>query len=130
LLISNQSSTEIADFSSDDELSKEINCCLLFHVYYMRVAKLLLSIVELQKPAQLESESLSCDMYEALNNVRIISRASHRNTDKRRVNQINENSKLKSEIYRDAKTLCTEERKALDLIKSRLASRTRVSVEG
>ncbi len=39
-------------------------------------------------------------MYEALNNVRIMSRASHRNTDKRRVNQINENSKLKSEIYK------------------------------
>ncbi len=38
-------------------------------------------------------------MYEALNNVRIMSRASHRNTDKRRVNQVNENSKLKSEIY-------------------------------
>ncbi len=31
--------------------------------------------------------------------VRIMSRASHRNTDKRRVNQVNENSKLKSEIY-------------------------------
>jgi len=76
-----------------------------------------------------ESESLSCDMYEALNNVRIMSRASHRNTDKRRVNQVNENSKLKSEIYQDAKTICTEERKALDSIKSRLASRTRVSIE-
>ncbi len=38
-------------------------------------------------------------MYEALNNVRIMSRASHRNTDKRRVNQVNENSKLKSKIY-------------------------------
>jgi len=49
-------------------------------------------------------------MYEALNNVRIMSRASHRNTGKRRVNQINENSKLKSEIYLDAKTICTEER--------------------
>ncbi len=28
-----------------------------------------------------------------------MSRASHKDTDKRRVNQINENSKLKSEIY-------------------------------
>jgi len=83
LLILNQSSTEIADFSSDDEFSKEINCYLLFHVYYMRVAKLLLSIVKLQKSTQLESESLSCDIYEALNNVRIMFRASHRNTDKR-----------------------------------------------
>jgi len=122
-------STEIAGFSSDDKLSKEINCCLLFHVYYMHVAELLLSIVELQKSTQLESESLSCDMYEALNNVRIMSRASHRNTDKRRVNQVNENSKLKSKIYRDAKTICIEERRALDSIKSRLASRTCVSVE-
>jgi len=129
LLISNQSSTEIADFSSDDEFSKEINRCFLFHIYYIRVAKLLLSIIELQKLTQLESESLSCDMYEALNNVKIMSRASHRNTDKRRVNQINENSKLKSKIYRDAKTICTEERKALDLIKSRLTSRTCVSVK-
>jgi len=129
LLISNQSSTEIADFSSDDEFSKEINRCFLFHIYYIRVAKLLLSIIELQKSTQLESESLSCDMYEALNNVKIMSRASHRNTDKRRVNQINENSKLKSKIYRDAKTICTEERKALDLIKSRLTSRTCVSVK-
>ena len=68
-------------------------------------------------------------MYEALNNVKIMSRASHRNTDKRRVNQINENSQLKSEIYQDAKTICTEERKALDLIKSRLTSRTCVSVK-
>ncbi len=76
----------------------------------MHVAKLLLSIVKLQKSTQLESESLSCDMYEALNNVRIMSRASHRNTGKRRINQVNENSKLKSEIYLDAKTICTEER--------------------
>ena len=45
------------------------------------VAELLLSI-----STKLESESLSCDMYEALNNVRIMFRASHRNTDKRRVN--------------------------------------------
>ncbi len=65
----------------------------------------------------------------ALNNVRIMSKVSHRNTDKRRVNQINENSKLKSEIYLDAKTICTEERKALDQIESRLALRTCVSVE-
>ncbi len=49
-------------------------------------------------------------MYEALNNVRIMPRASHKNTGKRRVNQVNENSKLKSEIYLDAKTICTEER--------------------
>ncbi len=49
-------------------------------------------------------------MYEALNNVRIMPRASHRDTGKRRVNQVNENSKLKSEIYLDAKTICTEER--------------------
>ncbi len=98
--------TKLVQFN--DKLNKEINCC--FHIYYMSVAKLLLSIVKLQKSTQLESESLSCDMYEALNNVRIMSRASHRNTDKRRVNQVNENSKLKSEIYLDAKTICTEER--------------------
>ncbi len=42
--------------------------------------------------------------------VRIMFKASHRNTGKRRVNQVNENSKLKSEIYLDAKTICTEER--------------------
>jgi len=48
----------------------------------MHVAKLLLLIIELQKSTQLESESLSCDMYEALNNVRIMFRASHKNTDK------------------------------------------------
>jgi len=65
-----------------------------------------------------------------IKSVRIMSRASHRNTGKRRVNQVNENSKLKSEIYLDAKTICTEERKALDLIEFRLASRTHVSVEG
>ncbi len=58
-----------------------------------------------------------------------MSRTSHRNTGKRRVNQVNENSKLKSEIYLDAKTICTEERKALDLIEFRLTSRTHVSVE-
>ena len=90
-----------------------------------RVAELLLSI-----STKLESEPLSCNMYEALNNVRIMSRASHRNTGKRKVNQVNENSKLKSEIYRDTKTICTEERKALGSIESRLASRTCVSVEG
>ncbi len=59
-------------------------------------------------------------------------KASHRNTDKQRVNQINkinENSKLKSEIYQDVKIICTEERKALNLIKSRLTSRTCVSIE-
>ena len=49
-------------------------------------------------------------MYEALNNVRIMPRASHRDTGKRRVNQVNENSKLKSEVYLDVKTICTEER--------------------
>ena len=38
-------------------------------------------------------------MYKALNNVRIMPKASHRDTGKRRVNQVNENSKLKSEIY-------------------------------
>ncbi len=38
-------------------------------------------------------------MYKALNIVRIMFKASHKNTDKRRVNQVNENSKLKSEIY-------------------------------
>ena len=95
----------------------------------MHVAKLLLLIIELQKSTQLESESLSCDMYEALNNVRIMFRASHKNTDKWRVNQINENSKLKSKIYQDAKTIYIEERRALNLIKSRLASRTCISVE-
>ncbi len=42
--------------------------------------------------------------------VRIMSRASHRNTGKRRVNQVNENSKLKSEIYLNVKTICTEEK--------------------
>jgi len=57
-------------------------------------------------------------------------RASHRDTGKRRVNQVNENSKLKSEVYRDAKTICTEEREALGSIEPRPASRTRVSVEG
>jgi len=71
----------------------------------------------------IESTS-SCDVI-----VKFMSRASHRNIDKRRVNQINENSKLKSEIYQDAKTICTEEREALDSIESRLASRTCVSVE-
>ncbi len=38
-------------------------------------------------------------MYKALNNVRIMFKVSHKNTDKWKVNQINENSKLKSEIY-------------------------------
>jgi len=50
----------------------------------MHVAELLLSIVELQKLTQLESKSLSCDMYEALNNVRIMSKASNKDTSKRR----------------------------------------------
>jgi len=49
-------------------------------------------------------------MYEALNNVRTMPRASHRDTGKRRVNQVNEDSKLKSEVYLDAKAICTEER--------------------
>ena len=31
--------------------------------------------------------------------VRIMSKASHKDTGKRRVNQVNENSKLKSEVY-------------------------------
>ena len=86
--------------TSSVKSSVERSICLL-RVNYTRVAELLLSIVELQKPAQLESESesLSCDMYEALNNVRIMSRASHKDTGKRRVNQVNENSKLKSKIY-------------------------------
>jgi len=75
---------------------------------------------------------LSCDMYEALNNVRIMFKASHRNTDKwivNQINEINENSKLKSEIYWDAKTICTEERKALNSIEFKLASRTCISVK-
>jgi len=55
-------------------------------------------------------------MYEALNNVRIMPRANHRGTSKRRINQINENSKLKSEVYRGAKAICTEEREALGSI--------------
>ena len=84
----------------------------------MSVAEFLLSIIKLQKSTQLESESLLCDMYEALNNVRIMSRASHWDTNKWKINQINENSKLKSKIYQDAKTICTEERKALSSIKS------------
>ncbi len=130
MLVPNQSSTEIADFSSDDELSKEVNCCLLFHVYYTRVAELLLPIVELQKPAQLGSEPLSCGMYGALNNVRTIPRASHRGTGKRRVNQVNEDSKLKSEVYRGAKAICIEGREALGPIGPRPAPRTRVPVEG
>jgi len=89
----------------------------------------LLSIIKLQNSTKLESESLSCDMYEALNNVRIMFKASHRNTDKRRINQINENSKLKSEIYQDVKIICTEERKALNLIKFKLALRMHVSIK-
>jgi len=84
LSLTSDSDFEIADFNSDNELNQEINCCLLFHVYYMHVAELLLSIVELQKLTQLESKSLSCDMYEALNNVRIMSKASHKDTSKRR----------------------------------------------
>ncbi len=65
----------------------------------------------------------------ALNNVRIMLRASHRNTDKWKVNQINENSKLKSKIYQDAKIICTEERKALNSIKFRLALKAYISVK-
>ncbi len=38
-------------------------------------------------------------MIDVVQSVRIMSRASHRDTDKRRVNQVNENSKLKSKIY-------------------------------
>ena len=74
----------------NDELSQEIN---------REINSTLQRVAELCFRSQLESESLSCDMYEALNNVRIMSRASHRNTGKRRVNQVNENSKLKSKIY-------------------------------
>ena len=75
------------DGELSQEISREVDSCL------QRVAELLLSILEL------ESEPLSCDMYKALNNVRIMPRASHRGTGKRRVNQVNENSKLKSEVY-------------------------------
>ncbi len=49
-------------------------------------------------------------MYEALNNVKIMPRASHRDTCKSDDIRVNENSKLKSEIYLDAKAICTEER--------------------
>ncbi len=49
-------------------------------------------------------------MYGALNNVRTMPRASHRGTGKRRVNQVNEDSKLKSEVYLGAKAICTEGR--------------------
>ncbi len=37
-------------------------------------------------------------------------RASHRDTCKSDDIRVNENSKLKSEIYLDAKAICTEER--------------------
>ncbi len=85
----------------------------LLRVNYTRVAELLLSIVELQKLTQLESESesLSCDMYEALNNVRIMSKASHRNTCKSDDIQVNENSKLKSKIYEMRKLYVQREEK-------------------
>ncbi len=85
----------------------------LLRVNYTRVAELLLSIVELQKLTQLESESesLSCDMYEALNNVRIMSKASHRNTCKSDDIQVNENSKLKSKIYEMQKLYVQREEK-------------------
>ena len=43
--------------------------------------------------------------------VRIMSRASHKNTDKWRVNQINENSKLKSKIYKMQKLYVQREEK-------------------
>ncbi len=69
-------------------------------------------------------------MYGALNNVRTMPRASHRGTGKRRVNQVNEDLKLKSEVYRGAKAICTEGRGALGPIGPRPASRTRVPVEG
>ena len=62
--------------------------------------------------------------------VRTMPRASHRGTGKRRVNQVNEDLKLKSEVYRGAKAICTEERGALGSIGPRPASRTRVPVEG
>ena len=85
----------------------------LLRVNYTRVAELLLLIVELQKLTQLESESesLSCDMYEALNNVRIMSKASHRNTCKSDDIQVNENSKLKSKIYEMRKLYVQREEK-------------------
>ena len=85
----------------------------LLRVNYTRVAELLLSIVELQKLTQLESESesLSCDMYEALNNVRIMSKASHRNTCKSDDIQVTENSKLKSKIYEMRKLYVQREEK-------------------
>ncbi len=38
-------------------------------------------------------------MIEIKNSVRIMPRASHRDTGKRRVNQVNEDSKLKSKVY-------------------------------
>ncbi len=60
--------------------------------------------------AQLNTALRSQEILEINSDVRIMPRASHRDTDKRRVNQVNENSKLKSEIYLDAKTICTEER--------------------
>ena len=52
-----------------------------------------------------------------MNTVRIMPRASHKDTGKRKVNQVNETSKLKSEIYLDAKTICTEERMSARLDK-------------
>ncbi len=46
-----------------------------------------------------------------------MSRASHRNTCKSDDKWVNENSKLKSEIYLDAKIICTEERMSVRLDK-------------
>ena len=57
-------------------------------------------------------------MIEIKNSVRIMPRASHRDTGKRRVNQVNEDSKLKSEVYEGAKAICTEGRRALSPIES------------
>jgi len=63
-------------------------------------------------------------MYGALNNVKTMPRASHRGTCKpggKRVNEVNEDSKLKSEAYRGEKAICTEGRRALSSIEPRLA---------
>ncbi len=43
-------------------------------------------------------------------------RASHRGTSKPRVNEVNEDSKLKSKVYRGAKAICTGGRGALSPI--------------
>ncbi len=50
-------------------------------------------------------------------------RASHRNTSKSKINEVNENLKLKSKIYQDVKTICIEERRVLRSIKSLTCSK-------